>query len=175
MEKMIEIGYTKKPHGLKGEIKFHVEEKYVEDLTATDTIFIEMKGKTMPFFVEDVRVGNNIIVKLEDVSTPEAAMQLASKKLLLRESDLIPDEEREFEVEADFQMLYGHVEGYTIFDNGTNVGLVASLVEYPQQFMAVVHYNKRDVLVPLNQAFVKKIDDKTKTIEMNLPEGILDL
>ena len=32
MEKLISIGYTKKPHGLKGEIKLHIEDRYLEDL-----------------------------------------------------------------------------------------------------------------------------------------------
>ena len=172
MDKTILIGATKKPHGLKGELKLYVEERYVEDLMNAEILMIDIKGRPTPFFIEDIRFGNNIIAKFEDVNTPEAAMSIANKEISLRESDLIPDEEREIEIET---MPYEHCIGYTIVNEGETVGVIDNIVEYPQQEMAILNYKNKEVLVPLNQHFIKKVDDKNKVIEMVLPEGLLDL
>ena len=133
---------------------------------------IDIKGRPTPFFIEDIRFGNNIIAKFEDVNTPEAAMSIANKEISLRESDLIPDDEREIEIET---MPYEHCIGYTIVNEGETVGVIDNIVEYPQQEMAILNYKNKEVLVPLNQHFIKKVDDKNKVIEMVLPEGLLDL
>ena len=172
MEKTILIGSTKKPHGLKGELKLYVEERYVEDLMNAEILMIDIKGRPTPFFIEDIRFGNNIIAKFEDVNTPEAAMSIANKEISLRESDLIPDDEREIEIET---MPYEHCIGYTIVNEGETVGIIDNIVEYPQQEMAILNYKNKEILVPLNQHFIKKVDDKNKVIEMGLPEGLLDL
>ena len=172
MDKTFLIGATKKPHGLKGELKLYVEEKYVEDLMNAEILMIDIKGRPTPFFIEDIRFGNNIIAKFEDVNTPEAAMSIANKEISLRESDLIPDDEREIEIET---MPYEHCIGYTIVNEGETVGVIDNIVEYPQQEMAILNYKNKVVLVPLNQHFIKKVDDKNKLIEMVLPEGLLDL
>jgi 16S rRNA processing protein RimM len=172
MDKAISVGYTRKPHGLKGEIKLHLEEKYVEDVLNTDIILIEIKGKKTPFFVEDVRIGNNIIAKFEEIDTPEAAMAIAAKALFLREQDILPDDLREMDVDVE---PYAHCTGYMLFNDNKNIGIVDSLIEYPQQMMALIKYDNRDVLVPLNTHFVMKLDDAKKEIYLDLPEGILDL
>ena len=172
MDKTCLIGSTKRPHGLKGELKLYVEEKYVEDLMNAEILMIDIKGRPTPFFIEDIRFGNNIIAKFEDVNTPEAAMSIANKEISLRESDLIPDDEREIEIET---MPYEHCIGYTIVNEGETIGVIDNIVEYPQQEMAILNYKNKDILVPLNQHFIKKVDDKNKVIEMVLPEGLLDL
>ena len=172
MDKTILIGATKKPHGLKGELKLYVEERYVEDLMNAEILMIDIKGRPTPFFIEDIRFGNNIIAKFEDVNTPEAALSIANKEISLRESDLIPDDERVIEIET---MPYEHCVGYTIVNKGETVGMIDNIVEYPQQEMAILNYKNKEVLVPLNQHFIKKVDDKNKVIEMVLPEGLLDL
>jgi 16S rRNA processing protein RimM len=172
MDKTISIGFTKKPHGLKGEIKLHIEEKYLEDMLNTDIVLLDIKGKKTPFFVEDVRVGNNIIAKFEDINTPEGAISIASKEIFLRESDIIPDNEREMEVDV---MPYEHCVGYTILNDGVEIGVINQIEEYPQQEMAILNYQNRDILIPLNKQFIIKLDNKKKVIEMELPDGLLEL
>ncbi len=172
MDKSIKIGATKKPHGLKGEIKLFIEERYMEDLMYAEILLIDIKGRQTPFFVENMRVGNNIIAKFEDVNTPEAAMAIANKEIFLRENDLIPDDEREIELEV---MPYEHCAGFIIMNDSEKIGVINEIIEYPQQEMAMLQYNNREIMIPLNPHFIKKLDNDNKTIWMELPEGILDL
>jgi 16S rRNA processing protein RimM len=172
MNQLISIGYTKKPHGLKGEIKLYVYDRYLEDLLEADLVLLDLKGKHTPFFIEDIRVGNHIIAKFEDINTPEAALAIGSKEMFLREEDLLSDADRQFDVE---QLPFTHCVGYSIYEGEKLLGIIEEIIEYPQQEMAMIHYQNREVLVPLNEHFVKKMDDKNKKIIVELPDGILDL
>ena len=199
----IQIGYTRKNHGLKGEIKFHVEDAFFDDFMDADVVLIEVNNKKKPYFIEDIRAGNNTIVKLEDVDTPEAAAQLNHCAIFLRVSD-ISDENH---TEDDFYP-YRHTVGYTLYNNADLLGIIESLEEFPQQLMAVISAEpspsseplvlsfeqtraalnpykvgtklkakqaQNSKLIPLNPAFVKKIDDAKKIITLDLPEGMLEL
>jgi 16S rRNA processing protein RimM len=172
MENLIAIGYTKKPHGLKGEIKVQVEDKYLEDLMETEAVLLAIKGKPTPFFLEDIRVGNAIIAKFEDVNSLEEAMSIASKEMFLRPQDILPDDLREMTVE---RLAFADCVGFTLFDKNEIVGTIEDVVEFPQQEMAVINYQNRELLIPLNEAFIQQIDKQAKRILMDLPEGLLDL
>ncbi|MDZ7880653.1 MAG: hypothetical protein U5L45_23460 [Saprospiraceae bacterium] len=173
MDKLVKIGFTRKPHGLKGEIKLQIDEQYLEDLMETEVVLLTIKGKPIPYFIEDIRVGNALIAKFEDVDTVELANDIASKEMSLREADILADEERTYEVEQG--MEYADCVGYKIIDGDVLVGEIEEVVEFPQQEMAILTREGKDVLIPLNVAFVLKRDDTSKTIFMELPKGLLDL
>ena len=104
----------------------------------------------------------------------EAAMGLQSKGIFLRPQDLIPEQEREIEVPA--AGAYSHVAGYTMIDKTAGVvGVIEAVLEMPQQQMASVQYQGRAVFAPLNPHFVVEIDAKSKTVKVDLPEGLLDI
>lgn len=171
MENLVSIGYTKKPHGLKGELKVQVDDLYLDDFLEAETVFLEIRGKKLPFFIEKVREGNEVLVKFEDTDSKEAADNLSSKEIFLRESDIVPLEERELEADDFTQYV-----GYQLQD--TELGLIGEMedvIEYPQQMMAAVTYQEREVLIPLNEAFIKEIQKGKKIILMELPQGLLEL
>ena len=171
-EKNIKVGFTRKPHGIKGEIKLQIEDRYLEDVLNTEILLVELKGKHLPFFIMDIRGENTIIAKLEDIDTPEKAGELTNKSIFLRPQDIIPEDEREIEV---YISPFEQTEGFSVYDIDTLIGVVGEIVEYPQQLMASITYESRTILIPLNETFLVKIDRKEKKIVMDLPEGLLDL
>ncbi|NJN33618.1 MAG: hypothetical protein HC817_04545 [Saprospiraceae bacterium] len=72
-------------------------------------------------------------------------------------------------------MPFEQCVGYTLFDYGKKIGIIEDVIEFPQQLMATVNIDNREVLVPLNEHFVKNCDDVQREIYLELPEGILDL
>ena len=48
MEEYVNIGYTKKPFGITGELKVHIEEEYLEDFLQAKVFFLKMNGKPVP-------------------------------------------------------------------------------------------------------------------------------
>ena len=111
MEKYTSIGFTKKCHGVKGELKVIVEEKYLEDFINTTAIFLMIKGKPVPFFVEKIRSGNDLILKLEDIDSKETAHPLNSKEIFLPSNQILKQEERTIAIEPslEFEKYIGYM------------------------------------------------------------------
>lgn len=168
----VEIGKLNKPHGLQGELKATVDERYWEDLARVAAIFVDQKGDKIPYFIETVRGGEPLIFKLEEVNTKEEAALLTNKPLYLRREDVHLDDAaiRSKGLEHDY------LEGYTLsVEEVGEIGPIQSVDEYPQQEMALVQYQGREVLIPLREAWIIAVDRSTKTVLMNLPDGLLDL
>jgi 16S rRNA processing protein RimM len=169
----VAIGYTKKTHALQGEIKVSVEAQYMEDFLKVETVFIELTGNKLPFFIESVREGADVIVKFEDVGDKNEAQAIVGKTLYLRESDIIKDEDREILVET---LGFAFCKGYTMHDaTAGEVGTILEITEMPQGEMALVAHKDREIYVPMIPQFVIGTDKKLKTVKVDLPEGLLDL
>lgn len=171
----VSIGHTRKAHGLAGEIKVSIEEQYLEDFLKNERIFIAVKSTKIPYFIANVRGKGEMIVQLEDVSNRDAAQALQSKELFLREQDLIPDREREFEIPDD-SLEYEGLTGFMIVDqNLGEIGVINEVLDMPQQEMAFLTYKSKDVLIPLNDQLILEIDEPNQRVLMDLPDGLLEV
>ncbi|GAB4491607.1 MAG: ribosome maturation factor RimM [Saprospiraceae bacterium] len=172
----VNIGYTKKTHGIAGELKLVIEDRFLEDFLKNERIFLDVKGAKVPYFVANVRGKGEMILKLEEVDSRESAFVLQSREVYLREQDLIPEHKRELEIEEEETLEYEHVAGFLLVDKTAGeIGLIEEVLEMPQQEMAFLKYKNRVVLIPLNAQFVTSIDEKGKKVFMDLPEGLLDV
>ncbi len=167
------IGKTKKVHGINGELRFDVEDYYLEDAFNAAIFFLEIRGQKVPYFVESVLVRGKLLVKFEDIDDREAALEITSCPVYMRKSDLIPEEEKG---QKDSGLLYDKYISYTVADeNKGDIGTIKRVEEYPQQEMAIVDFDSKEILIPLNEALFVKVDNTKKSILLNLPEGFLEL
>ena len=172
-EDLTEIGYTKKIHGLKGELKAMVHERYLEDFVSAKLIFLQLNSSLVPYFIENVRIGNEIILKLEDVSDVGSAKVIQSKKIFHETVKILPPEKRKIAIKGE---EYLDIEGFEMKTiEGELIGTIIEKIKYPSQEMAVVVNGKVEKLVPLIASFIKEIDRQNKLIIVDLPEGLLDL
>jgi 16S rRNA processing protein RimM len=172
----IRIGHTKKMHGLEGELKLFVEERFLEDFLKNERIFLDVKGTKIPYFVANVRGKGEMILKLEEVDSRDAAFALQSREVFLREQDLIPEHKRELEIEEEETLEYEHLAGFFVVDKTAGeIGRIEEVLEMPQQEMAFLKYKNREVLIPLNGQYITSIDEQGKKVLVDLPEGLLDV
>ena len=176
MEKYTSIGFTKKEHRLKGELKVLVEDEYLEDLLKTPVIFLSIKGRHLPYFVEKVSLENDLIIKLEEVDSKEAAHLLSSKEIFLQPANILKKEEKEMDLDIHSNLLFGHLVDFILVDSELGeLGKIEEVIEFPQQEMAVITHNEKEFFIPLHEDLIEKIDEEKQYIYMNLPEGILDV
>ena len=170
----IKIGYINKPHGIKGELKVVVEDKFVDSFFDTDVIFADIAGSKAPYFVESIRDAGFLLLTLEDFKTKEDVALLSKKNLYMRRSDInLTDEE----LEEDDQLVYAYLEGYTMYDltTETTVGKINAVLPFPQQEMAEILVEDKQKFIPIQPVWIVEIDKENQVIKMELPEGILDL
>ena len=163
------IGYITKTKGLKGEVQLYFEYDAPE-LLDLDVVFAEINGKMVPFFVSSLKLQNNSTgnIYFDDIDHIDKAQALVKKKIYIA-SDKIPDREDE-----DFH--YFDLIGFTVSDETYGeLGEILEVNEYPQQFVATVTYQNKEVLFPLNEDMIVEIDEDKQTLLVDLPEGLLDL
>ena len=173
MSKYILVGKTKKTHGIDGGLKLAIEDQFVEDVLKIDVAFLKVQGKLLPFFVDGFDYTNKLIVKFEDINSPEEANSITSKEFYIQEKDIQQKESLAFR-EGSF--IYGKLVGYNIHDQmaGT-IGEILDVLEFPQQEMALIEYQNKEVFIPLNDKLIVSVDNADQIVNMKLPYGLLEL
>ena len=65
--------------------------------------------------------------------------------------------------------------GYTIINEREILGEILEVIEQPHQLLCRIELKNKEVLIPVNESFLKKIDHKKKQIMMELPDGLIDV
>lgn len=156
-------------HGLKGELVLKHELGKKTSLKDLKAIFIEdRRDSFLPWFIESAKAKsvNEILLKLETVNTREAAAKLTQKEVWLTEEDF-----KRFSAKS----APANLLGYTIIKNKERLSEILEVIEQPHQLLCRIEMNKKVVLVPINESFLKKIDHKKKEVHLELPEGLIEV
>jgi 16S rRNA processing protein RimM len=156
-------------HGLKGELILKHELGKKTSLKNLKTVFIETsKDSFFPWFIEYTKIKseNEIYLKLESVDTREAAARISQKNIWLAEDDF-----KKFAAKTAPASLLG----YTVFNNNEKLSKILEVIEQPQQLLCRIEFKNKEVLIPIHESFLKKIDRKKKEVFVELPEGLLEI
>ena len=168
-EDYFRVGTVTKTRGLKGELQVYVDFDGLNDIEFT-AVFFEVAGKLVPYFVSTIKypMANTAYLVLEEVDHIDKAAILVKKDLYL------PNKLKPVKDESEFTLM--DLQGFIAIDEiHGELGEITDVIEYPQQIIASVHYQNREVLFPLNAAFIKGIDIEGGEIYLALPEGLLDV
>jgi 16S rRNA processing protein RimM len=168
-EDYFRIGTILKPKGLKGELHMYADFDGLESIKF-DAVFIEIAGRQVPYFVSSIKYlqKNAAYLVLEDVDSIEKATMLAKKHVYLPAKLKPKKKKNEFTL---FDLV-----GFTAIDEDEGeLGEITEVNEYPQQILATVNYKNCEVLFPLNEEIIKRIDVVKNIVLVDLPEGLLDI
>ena len=165
-EEVYKIGKIGKTHGVKGELSFMFDDD-VFDRVDADYLVLSVDGILVPFFLEEYRFKSDstAIVKFEDINTQERARELTGCDVYFPRR-LADDEEGE-------QSL-GRLVGFQLVDarNGKHIGRIASIDDTTINLLFEL---EDGTLIPASDDLITAIDQKSRTISINLPEGLLEL
>lgn len=169
MEEYLSIGKLVAAHGLAGELLLKHELGKKTSLKGLTALFVEdKKNSFLPWFIErtNIKSEDEIYIKLEDINTREAAQKLVPKKIWLKKIDY-----KKFAAKTTPSNLLG----YIIFDQGKELGEILEIIEQPHQLLCRLEMQGKEVLIPLHEESLQKIDHQKKTVQVTLPEGLLDI
>ena len=170
LEESFYIGYISKTRGLKGELQLFFEFEDYQDLQQLDILFLEVNKKLIPYFVSAVKVQQNstAYISFEDVDHIDKAQPLLRKKVYLPK-DKMPERDPE-----DFR--WTDFVGYLVVDvHEGELGEITHVQEMPQQFIATVDFDGKELMFPLNEDLIVAIDAEEEILEVQLPEGLVDV
>lgn len=169
MTEYFNIGKLVAVHGLKGELLLKHELGKKTSLKGLQAIFIEEKKNSfLPWFIESTKIKSEeeTYLKLEGVDTREAAIKLTQKQAWLPETDF-----KKFAAKSAPASLLG----YTIINNKEPLGEILELIEQPHQLLCRLEIKGKEVLIPLHEESLQKVNHKKKEVLVDLPDGLLEI
>ena len=168
-EELIKIGQFNKPHGIHGEISFSFTDD-IFDRSDCPYIVCEIDGIFVPFYIEEYRFKGETtaLFELEDIDNEVDAKVFTNMDVYFPKSYLTDGDD--YSAPGDFFI------GYTVVD--VHLGTLGKIVQIDDStinVLFVVDRGTSDLLIPANDDFVVSVDEKSKVIEMNIPEGLLHL
>ncbi len=166
-----QLGYVSKTHGLQGEVNVYLDVDFPEDYEEMESVFLQLlgSGTLIPFFIEHLRLQKeNAIVKFEDVDSIEQAETLIKAQLFLPLDQLPPLEENQY--------YFHEIIGFRVEDEQEGqLGTVKDVYEAGGQELIAMDYHEQEILIPLNDEVVLKVDKAQQVIHTRLPQGLLDI
>lgn len=159
-----EIGNVIKPHGLKGEVVVLMDAVAASRIQDISALYIEIHGTKVPYVIEgfsSLRPGQYKL-KLSNINSLELAEQLRKQPCYCIQEE-IPEEE-----DAD-------LAGYTLKDKGVRIGEILSTVENTLQVLLEVQTDGGELFIPLTTDWIIQLDEESKVLNMDLPDGLLDI
>ncbi len=164
------LGKITKPHGLKGEVTVWLDVDNPDDYEGLDAVFLEIKNELVPFIISDIQIrGKKSIAKFEDINKIEQTESIVGAELYLPLTSLPKLSGKKF--------YYHEVIGFEIYDNNLqkSIGLLKAIYESSGQDLFGIDANGVEILVPIVDEFIVAVDRTIKRIEINAPDGLLDI
>lgn len=162
------LGNVIKAHGLNGEVQAFLDVDFPDSYQNLESVFVLIDNKLIPFFIETIQInGKKALIKLEGIETREDSEQLANKALYLPLTFLpsLPED----------QYYYHEIIGYDFFHEEKLLGKVENVITLSAQVLLTVIVDSNEVLIPLQDGIIQKVDKVQKQIFGNLPNGLLDV
>lgn len=165
-----QLGYVAKVHGLHGEVNIVLDVDYPEDYEDLKQVFLEQKSRLVPFFIEHFVLlhNNKVLAKFEDFNTVDEVSKLVGSALYLPTKELQELEEGQY--------YYHELIGFEVLDeNLGSIGIVKVIYDLETQDLLGVDHKGKEVLIPIQDQIVLKVDKAEKKVYCLLPTGLLDI
>ena len=166
----IYIGQIVKLHGYKGGVSLFLDVTHPEEYMDMESFFIEIDGILTPFFVESFKLKNKgfAAVKFQGVDSEQEARSLLKKKVFIPETELR---------ELDESNFYDHeVIGFEVEDVVKGeIGKVTAIADLKENPLLVIEFKDKEILLPIFDGLIVKVDRKLKRLKVKAPDGLIDL
>jgi len=164
------LGKIVKKYSFKGEILVKLDTDEPELYDNLDSVFMELRNNLIPFFIESSQLHKSELlrIKFEDVDTEQDADSIMKSDLYLP---------LEFLPKLEGNKFYFHeVIGFKVEDiNYGTVGILKAVNDSTAQSLFEIDKDGIEILIPMNDEFIEKIDRENKTVFVKTPEGLIDL
>jgi 16S rRNA processing protein RimM len=168
------VGTVRRPHGVRGELSISLEtdrpaevfragrELHLGDRRGRPTTEVLTVEKTRPF-------KDGLLVTFRELTTlDERAEALRGRTLLIPEAEAVPLGEGE--------VFHYQLVGLRVLSAGAEVGTIREVLELPGAVtLAVQRPGRKELLVPFVREWIRRLDVAAGVLEIEPPEGLLEL
>lgn len=165
------IGTIVQKFSFKGELLIKLDSDDPEMYEELESVFVALGNNLVPFFIErsSLHKSNLLRVKFEEVDTEADAEALLKHKLYLPLAALPKLSGNKF--------YYHEVIGFEVED--TQFGKVGKIIGVndttTQALFEIEDEQGNEILIPIIDSFIEKVDRTGRKIIVSTPEGLIDL
>jgi 16S rRNA processing protein RimM len=169
-EECFYLGKVVKKYSFKGEVIIKLDTDEPELYQDLEFVYIEIGKSLIPYFIKKsiLQKFNQLRVDFEDVTSE------ADADNILKTDVYLP---LEFLPELTGNQFYFHeVIGFALEDvNFGEVGIIRSINDKTAQALFIVEKDSKEILIPMVDDFIKKIDRKNKKVIVDTPKGLIEM
>ncbi|RTE55268.1 16S rRNA processing protein RimM [Arenibacter aquaticus] len=169
-EECFYLGKIVSKHSFKGEVLIKLDTDEPELYEKMESVFVSLGNNLVPFFIEKSRLHKSSLlrVKFEEVSNESDADKVMGSEIYLPLSFLPKLKGNKF--------YYHEIIGFTLQDKvHGDIGIIQSVNDTTSQALFEVEKGDKQLLIPVNDQIITKVDRDNKTIFVETPEGLVDL
>jgi 16S rRNA processing protein RimM len=168
-DQLFELGKVIRISGVKGEIEVYLDTDNPGNYKKLESVLLEINNELVPFFISGIRVKNRIArIKFEGTDSVDDALQLVNCVVFLPLDQLPGLEGKRF--------YFHEIKGCSVVDSRLGLlGELSQIYEMDLQPLAGISIKGKEILFPLLEAFIEKLDKENRILYVNLPEGLVDI
>ena len=135
-----------------------------------EAAFIYIGGNLVPFMIDEIKIrtDKHAEVKFHDIDEPEQCEILTGTPVYLPLSALPALSENQF--------YFHEITGYQVVDKvHGEIGLVENVLDYPMQALLQVMKGPKEILIPVADEIILKVDRKNRLLHIHAPEGLIEM
>lgn len=169
-EDTVSLGSIIKIHALKGELLLATELNLDEILIKTEWVFFDYQGQLVPFLLEylDFTGPSIALLKVEEINSIGQAKEWIGRDVLIPANAIKKIKSQHPSVHI--------LDGYQVMDEKLGVlGTIDSIIDVHNNPLIQIRQNQKEILIPLSDSIIIKIDHKKRIMHIRAPEGLIDL
>ena len=164
------LGKIVSKYSFKGEVLVKIDTDEPELYDNMESVFVALRNNLVPFFIAKCRLHKSQLLRIdfEEVNTEDDADKIMGSGLYLPLS---------FLPQLSGDKFYFHeVIGFTVVDDvHGDIGIIQSVNDTTSQALFEILKGDKQLLIPINDDIITKVDRKNKTIQVSTPEGLVAL
>ena len=141
-DEVFELGYLERVHGINGELLMVMDVDKPSDYSKLGSVFLEIKGKLIPFLVQKQKAfkATQVLLKFEDIDDEEGAADLvgATVHLPLKALPNLPDDKYYFHELVGMQVIPWTVNASEDMQSMLDFGVDGIITDYPDVLLELL-------------------------------------
>ena len=164
------LGKVVSKYSFKGEVLVKIDTDEPEVYENMESVFVSLGNNLVPFFIDRCRLHKSTLLRIdfEEVKDEASADRIMGALLYLPLTMLPKLRGNKF--------YYHEVIGFTLLDKiHGDIGIIQAVNDSSSQVLFEAKKGAKELLIPVTDDIITKVDRASKTIYVTTPEGLVDL
>ena len=163
------LGRITKVIGYEGAVAVRLEKIFTENIPQMESVFLEIEGRPVPFFITETDYSGADILKLwfEGYNSADKISEFLGCRIYLTSEA----------GSGESQKTKNNFIGYQVYsEEGSLIGRITDIISNNGQWLlTILSINRKNILIPFHEDLIISADKRKKRIVMEIPDGLLEI